>query len=230
MKSLFFDAGPVISLATNNLLWVLAKLKANYGGKFYFSGAVKKELIDIPYRSKKFKFEAIQIMKAVEEGTFEIVPSEKTADLTKKLLEAANSIYFARGVAVRIVHTGEMDSLAGAILMNSDAVVIDERTTRMLLEDPYGLKDLLRSKLRTFVKMDEKKLDVFRSIAGKINVIRSAELVTVAYEMGLLNSYLPKVPRAGSELLDGMLWGIKLNGCSLTREEIDKVMSLEFKK
>lgn len=230
MKSLFFDAGPVISLATNNLLGMLEKLKSKYGGQFYFSGAVKKELIDVPYNSKRFKFEAIQIMRSVERGVFTIVPPQETAEFTKELLNLANNIYYAKGTGVRIVHSGEIDSLAGAKLMNSDATVIDERTTRMLLEDPYGLKNLVEQRLHTPIRMDEGNLEKFRKSLSPVKIIRSAELVAVAYEMGLFDDYLPSVPQAKRELLDGLLWGIKLNGCAVSKEEINKIIKFELKK
>ena len=40
MKSLVFDAGPVISLTTNNLLWLLDVLKGDYEGEFYIPEGV----------------------------------------------------------------------------------------------------------------------------------------------------------------------------------------------
>ena len=229
MKSIFFDAGPVISLATNNLLGILEKLKESYNGKFYFSGAVKRELIDVPYNSKKFKFESIQIMKAVEKGIFEIMPQEKTANLTAQLLELANSIYSAKGTGVKIVHRGEIDSIAGSRIMESEAIVIDERTTRMLIENPYELKNLLQSRLHMGVKINENALQSFNRLAGRVKIIRSAEIAAISYELGLMKDYLPNVPDAGKELLDGVLWGIKLNGCAISREEIDKIIKIETK-
>ena len=229
-KSIFFDAGPVISLATNNLLWILEKLKSKYRGSFYFSGAVKEELIDVPYKSKKFKFEAIQIMKAVENGTFRIVPEEKTKDLTSELLNLANNVYLANGFGIRIVHRGEMDSLTGAKMMGSEAVVIDERTTRMLIESPYEFQTLLKSKLHTNVRIREDNLKKFNDSVKGIKIIRSAELAAISYELGVMNDYLPKVADAGRELLEGVLWGVKLSGCSVSREEIDKIIKFETKK
>lgn len=68
MKSIIFDAGPIISLATNNLLWILKPLKKYFNGKFYITDAVKRELVDKPFETKKFKFEAIQVEKLIEEG------------------------------------------------------------------------------------------------------------------------------------------------------------------
>ena len=56
MKSLVFDAGPIITLTMNNLLWLLNPLKNNFKGEFYLSAAVKEELIDRPLQTKKYKF------------------------------------------------------------------------------------------------------------------------------------------------------------------------------
>jgi len=229
MKSIFFDAGPVISLATNNLLGIIEKLKLAYNGKFYFSGAVKRELIDVPFGSKKFKFESIQVMKAVERGIFEIIPQEKTAKLTAQLLDLANNIYSAKGFGVRIVHKGEIDSIAGSNLLGSEAIVIDERTTRMLIESPYELKKLLQSRLHTNIRINESNLEQFRKNVKGLKIIRSAEIAAVSYEMGLMKDYLPDVPNAGKELLDGVLWGVKLNGCAISREEIEKIIKIETK-
>ena len=68
MKSLVFDAGPVISLATNSLLFILEPLKKEFNGKFYITESVKSELVDRPFEIKKFKFEAIQVEKLIETG------------------------------------------------------------------------------------------------------------------------------------------------------------------
>jgi hypothetical protein len=169
-------------------------------------------------------------MKAVENGVFEIIPQEKTASLTNQLMDMANNIYIADGTGIKIVHKGEIDSIAGAKLMDSEAVVIDERTTRMLMEDPCGLRDILKGKLHTSVKINEGNLKKFKEAIGNIRIIRSAELVAVSYELGLMKDYLPMIPQAGRELLDGVLWGIKLNGCSISREEIEKIIKFESKK
>jgi len=230
MKSIFFDAGPVISLTTNNLLWVMGRLKEKFGVKFYFSYSVKNELIDVPFRSKKFKFEALQVMKAVEDNVFEIVPVEATSKLTKELLFLANNSFFAKKSPIRIVHEGEIDSISGAIVMKSDAVAIDERTTRILIEDWHLLKDLLQRKLHTKIEANVGNLNKFLEKTKGIRVIRSAELAAIAYENGILNQYLPTVKDAEKELLDGVLWGIKLNGCSLSSEEIEKIIKIESKK
>ena len=58
MKSIVFDTGPIISLTLNNLLWIIEPLHDRFGGEFYITKAVYKELIDRPLSTKKYKFEA----------------------------------------------------------------------------------------------------------------------------------------------------------------------------
>ena len=56
MKSLVFDSSTIITLAMNNLLSLLKPLKEKFQGEFYIPLSVKEEIIDVPFRSKKFKF------------------------------------------------------------------------------------------------------------------------------------------------------------------------------
>ena len=55
------------------------------------------------------------------------------------------------------------------------------------------------------------------------------ELVTVAYELGILDSYITKIPDARKNLLEGVLWGVKLNGCAVSKDEIEQIVNLESK-
>lgn len=54
MRALVFDTGSIISLVTNNLLWILPPLKKQFRGDFLISEAVKGEIIDHPLKTKKF--------------------------------------------------------------------------------------------------------------------------------------------------------------------------------
>jgi transcriptional regulator of aromatic amino acid metabolism len=227
MKSIFFDAGPVISLSMTNLLWLLPNLRKEFSGKFYIADSVKRELIDVPIKSKKFKFEALQVMKTVNDGILEEVPSEKTMQLRNELLYLANNSFLAKGSPIQLVHAGEIDTLAGAILMESDAVAIDERTTRLMIEDWKSLRFLMQKKLHTRVDVNNENLKAFLDRLKGVRIIRSTEIVVIAFEKGMLNDYLPRVKGARTELLDALLWGIKLNGCSISKEEIEKIERLE---
>jgi hypothetical protein len=227
MKSIFFDAGPVISLSTTNLLWLLQLMKKEFSGSFYIASAVKRELIDVPFNSKKFKFESMEVMKAVNDGILEVVPYEKTAQLAQELGYLANNSFFAKGQPMHLVHDGEIESIAGAVLMESSAVVIDERTMRLMVEDWNALKFLLQKKLHTKIEVNSENLKKWLERVRDIKIIRSAELAAVAYEKGMLNDYLPRVKNPEMELIDGILWGIKLNGCAISSEEIEKIVRFE---
>ena len=60
-----------------------------------------------------------------------------------------------------------------------------------------------------------------------IRVIRSLELVTIAYELGFFKDYYLELPDPKKTLLEGLLWAIKLNGCSVSEHEIGEVMQIE---
>jgi len=102
--------------------------------------------------------------------------------------------------------------------------VVDERTLRMLIEEPENLKELLNKKLGRKVTIDSSNLKQFQKLIGEVNVIRSSELLVVAFELGLLDKYADGNRR---ELLDGILWGVKLRGCSISSDEIYKIIKFE---
>jgi hypothetical protein len=62
-------------------------------------------------------------------------------------------------------------------------------------------------------------------------VIRSTELVTIAYEKGLLDRLTENakkiVPDINKAVLEGALWGVKLNGCSVKEDEITDILKME---
>ena len=228
MKSLIFDAGPVISLATNNLLWTLEPLKKKFNGKFYITEAVRKELVDKPLETKKFKFEAIQVEKMLESRILEIIDNSFIRENTPNFLSTANQIFKAyKDYYMRIVHFAEMSVIAAAMSINADAIAIDEKTTRLLIENPRRVAEILKKTLNTPVSINENNLKEFNNIARGLKTIRSVELVTIAYELGILNGYITKLPDARKNLLESVLWGVKLNGCAVSKDEIEQIMRIE---
>ncbi len=229
MKSLIFDAGPIISLATTNLLWILEPLKKKFNGKFYITNAVKRELVDRPLEIKKFKFEAIQVEKLIDNGTIEIAGNGLIEEKAYKLLNTANDVFNAYNNNIKIVHFAEMSVIAAAINIGADAIVIDEKTTRLLIENPKLIFEILRKTLHTSISVNESNLKEFKNRVKGIKTIRSVELVAVAYENGLLDSYITSIPDAKKNLLESVLWGVKLNGCAVAKEEIEQILKIEAK-
>ncbi|HII17295.1 TPA: hypothetical protein HA361_05255 [Candidatus Woesearchaeota archaeon] len=230
MNTIIFDAGPIISLALNNLLWVLNPLEKEYRGKFCITEGVKKEIVDAPLLSKRFKFEALQVMRQIKDGTLAILSGGGIERLGDELLNLANRSFSAKGNPIHLVDYGEITTVAASILHQADAIVVDERTTRLLIENPLRLQYILSHKLHTQVNADQGMLRRFHETVKHIKVIRSVELITVAYEMGVLDSYVPDLPDARRHLLDSVLWGVKLQGCAVSRNEIEQIMRLEFRQ
>lgn len=227
MRSISFDAGPVISLTTNNLLWLLKPLKEKYKGHFHITKDVKKELVDMPLEIKRFEFEALQVMHCIDNNILEVIDKKEINDSANKLLELANSSFNAFGNNIQIVHRAEMSGIACSLYFNDEAFVVDERTTRTLIENPKKLFNILRHTLHTDIKVNKSNLHEFGKLTKNIKVIRSVELVTIAYELGLLDKYITNIPNAKKRLLDSILWGVKLNGCSVSRREIEQIVRME---
>jgi hypothetical protein len=157
------------------------------------------------------------------------VDSPQIRALGEELYKIANQIYRSKGNFFKIVHNAEMDVLAAAILGKCDAVVIDERTTRLLVENPDELHNMLRENAHCKVFIDQACLNKFSNWTKNIKVIRSVELALVAYEAGILDKYLldPKM-ESKKMLVESILWGIKLHGCSVSRAEIEQLTKIEI--
>ena len=96
----------------------------------------------------------------------------------------------------------------------------------MIVEDYKKLALLLERKLDTKITINNEKLKEFKSEVKSVSIIRSTELMTIAFEMGLFNEYENKYTNK-KEILDGILWGLKLRGCAISTEEIDEIMKVE---
>ncbi|MBW3002216.1 hypothetical protein KY338_03595 [Candidatus Woesearchaeota archaeon] len=230
MKAILFDAGPIISLTTNNLLWLLEPLKEKFGGEFYLTEGVRKELIEKPLRTKKFKFEALQVQYMIDKGVLKIIKDGKLRNKAERLIDLANGIFFVHGNPLKTLQLGELESLAAAKMMDIPYIVVDERVTRLLLENPGQLEELLEKRLHADVHVKSARLAKLHKQVEGVKLIRSFELVAIAYELGLLDRYVVKVPDARKQLLQAVLWGIKLNGCSVGQREIDEIVRIELKK
>ncbi len=234
MRSIIFDSGPVISLTVNNLLWILEALKDRYNGEYIIPTSVKKELIDVPLATKKFKFESLQVLDTIRRDIVIVhEDNNQLKNLTEELLKIANSCYYTGKEKLKIIHYAEMEVIALALLQGADAIVVDERMTRAIIENPDSIPDILSRKYHTKVNIDKNKIKELKNRVGDIKFIRSCELAMVAYENGLFEKYLPKktkiVKKPRKILLQAVLWALKLHGCAVSHEEIDQLVKIELK-
>jgi predicted nucleic acid-binding protein len=218
MKALVFDAGPIISFALNGLLELLPFLKENYGGEFYISNAVKTEVIDKPLQTKKYGFEALRIAKLLKHKHIEIHDTADYSHETTIITSLANSIFSINGKPLKILDLGEIDSLVLAKNINAEAVVVDERTTRMLIENPRRLHNMLEKRFHSKVIVDKIKLKEFANHFSTIKIIRSVELALIGVDKGFFDDMLSY--QSKPEVVKSLLWALKLNGCAISEKDI----------
>ena len=223
-KVLLFDSSSLISLSINGLLEELKKLKKIFNGEFIITQEVKKEVIDTPLKIKEYELEALKIQNLIDEGFLNMpnklgIQDKEITNLTNKFMELANTMFIGNGSEISLIQLGEASCLALSKILNENKIknvlVIDERTTRMLVEKPENLKELLGKKLHIQVKLKESN---FKSFKG-FKIIRSAELMYLAYKKNLIEW-------KGKEILDALLYALKFKGCAISIDEIEEIKKL----
>ncbi|MDD5012475.1 MAG: hypothetical protein PHQ66_02415 [Candidatus Nanoarchaeia archaeon] len=227
-KVIIFDSSSLINFTMNGLLEEFGELKKRFDGKFIITKEVSAEVIDKPMTIPRFKLEALKIKKLIDEKIIEL-PSAIGIDdreVTKKTMEVkdkANNMFFGRGNAIQIIHSGEASCLALSILLNEkkidNVLSVDERTLRMLGEKPENLSIFLGRKLHADIQMHDENLSYFQNF----RFIRSTELMYVAYKKGI-------VKLKNHNVLDAILYALKLNGCSISDEEISEMKRMNNNK
>src|SRR3989338_4139978 len=230
MKSLVFDSSSVISITTNNLLDVLYKLKEKFQGEFLISHTVKEELIENPLRRRRFELQAIMLADTLARGNFKFFDNTALNGKAEELTELANTTFFIDKNPLKIVDKAEVEGLILAGLVNAEAYVMDERTLRLFVEDYKNLLQLLERKFESRVEVDKDNLKRFKELIGNVKIIRSVELMTVAFEYGFFNEYnlgRKYVEDYKKKILEGILWGLRLRGCGISTREINDIMRIE---
>lgn len=221
MKVLILESGTLINLSMNGLLYLLERLKKNFSGKFVITRQIKYETIDHPLKIERFALGALEVQNLLDIGVLELPDSvgveQKMIDQeTNKFLEIANHYLRAQNSWIPIVSDGEMSCLAlsAALMVKGidNIIAIDERTTRMLGENPQKLGLLMSEKLHQPVELAEHNFTPF----APFRFIRSAELVYVAYKKGL-------VPLKGPKVLEALLYATKFKGCAISFDEINEL-------
>ncbi len=223
-KIIIFDASTLISLSMNGLFEEFKKLKSIFKGKFIITEYVKKEIIDTPINIKKFELEALKIKQLLDENIIELpksidIKDNEISKKTNEIMDMVNSTFQGKGKEIRLIDLGEASCLAlGKILDEKNifnVIAIDERTTRMLSERPENLKKLLEKKLHTKISYKKEEIKFFTGF----KIIRSAELVYIAYKKGLVNL-------KDGNVLDALLYAVKFKGCSISDDEIREIKKL----
>lgn len=225
-KAMIFDAGALITISMNGLDKELRALKNIFDGAFLITRQVKKEVIDKPLTIKNFELEALRTKKLLEDKIIELAEDYGVDDnsitiKTEELMEIANSFFMSPKEPVKLLHIGEASCLALSSILTKknikNVIVIDERTARMLIEKPENLRELLIRKLHTNIRLVKNNFNYFKDF----QVIRSAELIYVAWKRGLVDL------KNGTFLLDALLYAVKSKGCAISHEEIEEIKKIK---
>jgi predicted nucleic acid-binding protein len=226
MKAIIFDSSTLISFAMNGLYDEIAELKKIFDGKFLIPKEVKYEVIDRPMQIKRFELEALQIKRLLDEKIFEMPDSVGVKDSEvsvgkKQILDTSGELFEKDHQKIKPIDEGEAACLALSKILNKkkikNIIAMDERTTRILCEKPENLKDLMERRLHAKILVKKENYKLFSGFT----IIRSAELIYVAYKKGLIN-YLKN-----GVVLDALLYAMKFKGCAITFEEIEEMKKLK---
>lgn len=212
-------------MAINGLFEEIKGLKSIFDGKFIITQEVKKEAIDTPLNVKRFQFEALKLKQLLDEKIFELpesigVNSNEISKRTQEFLDLSNSAFIGDGKDIHLIDLGEASCLALSEIATKKGIKnvfsVDERTMRMLVEKPENLKELLKKRIHVDIKINYEKLKSFKNF----KIIRSTELAYIAFKKKIL-----KVK--GEDVLGAMLYGLKLNGASISDEEIAEMKRMK---
>ncbi len=218
MKDVLCDSSSIISLADSCLDGVLHYLHSSFGVRFIIPPEVEYEVITRPLSNglKQYYFSALKTQKLLNDGVL-VKSTPANSSMRQEVLEAANKLFFMKGKAIRLVHEGEAGMIGLARELGLSAILIDERTTRMLIETPIRLKKHLEQEFGVNVMVNKANLKKFAELTANMQVIRSSELMILAHENGFMGAF----PN-DKKLLEAALYKIKFSGCSITFDEISK--------
>ncbi len=221
MKALIFDSGALISLTMAGLIPELEGLKKSFSGKFVITRQVKKELVDKPMTIKRFELEAIKIQHLIDDKILEIPEAFGISDseIQKEMnffLDLANNTFTTQKGPVKLIHFGESSCLALSKILSEKGVeniiAVDERTTRLLAEKPENLRKLMEKKLHMPISVKKENYKFFENF----KIIRSTELIYVAYKKGIIRF-------KKGDVLDALLYALKFNGAAISGDEIREI-------
>jgi len=145
-KTLIFDAGTLINLSMNGLLYLLERLKKTCNCKFVITREVKYEIVDRPIGIHRFELGALRIQSLLDSKVIEMaaaldVPDEIIKKRTKSLMEIANHSVQVGGKWIRIVSEGEMSCLALSQELSEKGIVLKQSVLSRVMQSLWPTID-----------------------------------------------------------------------------------------
>ena len=217
-KTFVLDSSSIITISDNCLIKIFKNISEREGIDFCIPESVYAESVLRPLKINRYELNAMRIRDAVAEGYIKVV--ETTPGMARRLArleEAAAGLCTFNGEKMPLLQAGEMETLALIKEIGADALVIDERTTRMVLEEPQNMFGFLKNRHPGGkIVLSEGRLREIREEYYDTKIFRSTELIALAYEDGSFGSEL----RTSKESLEAALYAAKYSGCAVSSDEI----------
>ncbi len=218
-KDIVCDSSALISLADSCIYGSIRHVLRKFPISFIITDVIEYECIIHPLNlvTKEYALSALRIKDALQKG--DLVKAGITPAVAAKrdeMLKAANNIFFAQGKPITLVQAGEIEVLALAHEMGIKRIMMDERTTRLLIEAPLKIKDHFEREFRTLVMVNKENLAKFSDFVNGVEVFRSTEFLSFAYLHGFLDEY----GTLKQNVYSAALYKLKYSGCSISYEEI----------
>lgn len=223
MTSIICDSSALISLAETCNISSLYFLR-EFNASFLITPAVKDEIIRRPMLTKQYEFSALRLKKLIDDRVVQIITSPTLVQETRNILSICNSVYSVNGRTLKIIQEGEAQCLAIFESAKANALLIDEKTTRMLIEDPLRMRNIIQSEYTKPVLINENRLAEFKKRTKDIKVIRSAEIIAISAIKGFFRDFRD----SEHEAFKASLYALRNAGCNLSQEEIHEYERMEW--
>ncbi len=214
MKIIVCDSSSLISLAEACSLGVLGFMKEKFKADFVIPPAVEQEIVETPHEISRFSYSAARLKHLINVKILRVASVPSLDADAQKIMDSANSL-FRSEMPLRIIQRGEAECLALLSPMKASALLVDEKTTRLLMEDPKKLLSLMKSE-HAKARADEKSMLDFQK-KFSFTVLRSTELVSFAAQNGFFQDLTPDE----NDIFHTSIYALRYAGCSISQSEID---------
>lgn len=221
-KEILCDSSSLISLSSSCMLEVLRFFSSRLKINFIVPPSVVYEIVKRPLsiKMKAYQLSAIMLRKYINEKVIMEV-NANTREESLNLLRIANNIFYTSKKSIHLIDLGEAEMISLAHRLRINVLLMDERTTRALIESPFSLKEHLEEELNREVKINENNYEAFYDYVKNMKIIRSVELVGVAFQEGFFRE---KFGENEKEALSATLYKLKYSGCSVSFKEIERFL------
>ncbi|MCD6434351.1 MAG: hypothetical protein J7L14_01945 [Candidatus Diapherotrites archaeon] len=215
------DSSAIITMSSTCFINVFEKLKKDWNYRFVVPESVYYETVERPLEIPRFELNAVRVKHLFDNNVLEV--AKKTTKLQKtssEILRLANSCFSSHGKFLKVLQKADAEVLALAKELNAKMVAVDERTARMIIENPEALRNIIEGRTHSSVELDKEQAYMLKENFKDIFFIRSAELLSYAFSSRMFDEI-----EFSKKALEALLISAKLNGCGISFGEIDEFLS-----